>query len=105
MMLMHGFYQGSVQKGVEVTRADGSLLTPYDLKRLQVDHPPTFTHQSSTYLSSYHPASLLLLPMLKVGGISAVCEMHMQQHELLSRPQYKYLQRNRMLPLNQHPAS
>lgn len=41
MTLCMAWSQESVQKGVEVTRADGSLLSPYDLKRLQVGHIPT----------------------------------------------------------------
>ena len=28
--------QASVQRGLEVVKADGSALSPYDLKRLQV---------------------------------------------------------------------
>lgn len=29
--------QASVEKGVEIRKADGSPLSPYDLKRLQVN--------------------------------------------------------------------
>ena len=39
--------QASVQQGVEVTKADGTPLSPYDLKRLQVCCP--------TWLSSVPP--------------------------------------------------
>ena len=31
--------QASIQQGVEVIKADGSPLSPYDLKRLQVRRP------------------------------------------------------------------
>ncbi len=34
-----------MQNGVEVTRADGSLLSPYDLKRLQVGDISICAHQ------------------------------------------------------------
>lgn len=31
--------QASVQRGLEVVKADGSPISPYDLKRLQVSSP------------------------------------------------------------------
>ena len=33
--------QASVQRGLEVVKADGSPLSPYDLKRLQASYPLT----------------------------------------------------------------
>ena len=41
--------QASVQRGLEVVKADGSPLAPYDLKRLQACHPLSIMQTARLY--------------------------------------------------------
>ncbi|BDA49001.1 RNA cytidine acetyltransferase [Coccomyxa sp. Obi] len=93
--------QESVQKGVEVTRADGSLLSPYDLKRLQaysnnlVDHHLTldllpslarayFARRLPTTLSYGQAAILAVLGLQQRDVSTCEKELNLPSNQVLA---------------------